>query len=67
MYNSSHIDAALVAGFKRMVYEWFHLEELKPLERLALAAALEEVAVEIRQVSAAQASAVDEAAKNQIS
>lgn len=61
-YNSSHIDPSQVVAFKRMIHEWFQLDGLRPLERLALAMAFEESAVEIRQ-----ASAVDAAAKNLIS
>jgi hypothetical protein len=38
-----------------MIYEWFQLDGLRPLERLALAEALEEAAVEIRQASAMDA------------
>lgn len=61
-YNSQHINPLQVAGFKRMIRDWFELDGLTTLECLALAMAFEESAVEIRQ-----SCAINEAAKNQIS
>jgi len=61
-YDSSHINPAEVVAFKAIIFQWFAFDGLTLFQKLALAMAFEEAAVEIRQ-----SIAVDEAAKNQIS
>jgi len=61
-YNSSQINPAEVVAFKAIIFQWFVFDCLTISQKLALAMAFEEAAVEIRQ-----SAAVNDAAKNQIS